>query len=117
MNAAVNKMIEVVSLISIKRNGVPFLDPFKTELLKEIISSGSLRKAASNLNISYQHAWNIISEVNHAAPSPLVIKQRGGANGGGAIISDYGTRILKEYDLIEAEVRKVISQINVEINL
>jgi molybdate transport system regulatory protein len=110
-------MIEVDCNILIKKNGTIFLGPVKTQLLNEIRKSGSLSGAAKKLNISYQHAWTMIDEMNRAAPEPLVIKQRGGANGGGAEISGYGIKILRDYALIEAEVKKLISQINVEINL
>jgi molybdate transport system regulatory protein len=81
------------------------------------MQNGSLSGAAKKLKISYQHAWTMIDEMNRTAPEPLVIKQRGGANGGGAEISGYGVKILRDYILIEAEVKKLISQINVEINL
>jgi len=110
-------MIEVECHISIKKNGNCFLGAAKTELLKEIIKSGSLSGAAKKLKISYQHAWNMIDELNRFAPEPLVNMQRGGVNGGGAEISVYGERILREYRMIEAQVKKLVSQINVEINL
>jgi len=110
-------MIEVQCHISIRKNGNCFLSPVKTELLNQIRQNGSLSGAAKKLKISYQHAWTMIDEMNRTAPEPLVIKQRGGANGGGAEISGYGIKILRDYSLIEAEVKKLISQINVEINL
>jgi len=69
------------------------------------------------MEISYQHVWTMIDEMNRVAPSPLVLKQRGGTNGGGTAISGYGERMLREYLLIQAEIRKVVAQINVEINL
>ena len=109
-------MIEVESQLTVKKNGRCFLDHKKTELLKEISLHGSLSGAAKKLKISYQYAWTMINEMNHAAPSPLVIKQRGGVNGGGAVITGYGERILNEYWQIEAQVNKLIRQINVEIN-
>lgn len=110
-------MIEVECHISIRKNGNCFLSPVKTALLHEIMLNGSLSGAARKLKISYQHAWTMIDEMNRSAPEPLVIKQRGGANGGGAEISGYGMKILRDYTQIEAEVKKLISQINVEINL
>jgi molybdate transport system regulatory protein len=110
-------MIEVECHISIKKNGNCFLGAAKTALLKEIIVNGSLSGAAKKLRISYQHAWNMIDEMNRLAPEPMVYLQRGGANGGGAGISAYGERILREYAQIEAQVKKLVGQINVEINL
>jgi molybdate transport system regulatory protein len=110
-------MIEVECNISIKKDGFCFLGPVKTELLREIKQSGSLSGAAKKLRISYQHAWTMIDEMNRVAPEPLVIKQRGGAHGGGAEISVYGEKILQEYQMILIQVKKVIDQINVEINI
>jgi len=109
-------MIEVECRVSIKKDGIRFLSPQKTELLQEIIQSGSLSGAAKKLKISYQHAWTMIEEMNLAAPEPMVIKQRGGAHGGGAEISVYGEKILKEYRMIEDQIKKLVDQINVEIN-
>jgi len=110
-------MIEVECHISIKKNGASFLDPLKTELLKEIKKNGSLKGAAKTMEISYQHVWTLIDEMNRIAPSPLVLKQRGGTNGGGTSISEYGERMLGEYLIIQNEIKKVVDQINVEINL
>ena len=110
-------MIEVECHISIRKDGNCFLSPMKTGLLNEIRRSGSLTGAAKKLKISYQHAWTMIDEMNRAAPKPLVIKQRGGANGGGAEISGYGLKILTDYALIESQVKKLINEINVDINL
>ncbi len=110
-------MIEVECQISIKKNGKCFLGSMKTNLLNEIKKSGSLSGAAKKLKISYQHAWTMINEMNRVAPKPMVIKQRGGTNGGGTEISTYGEKILREYGQIEAQIKKLVNQINVEINL
>jgi len=110
-------MIEVECHISIKKDGIMFLNPLKTQLLQEIKKNGSLSGAAKKMEISYQHVWTMIDEMNRIAPSPLVLKQRGGANGGGTAISGYGERMLREYLMIQSEIKKVVDQINVEINL
>ncbi len=109
-------MIEIECHISIKKDGICFLGAAKTELLTEIIKNGSLSGAAKKMKISYQHAWNMIDEMNRIAPEPLVIKQRGGVNGGGANISMYGEKLLKEYQQIEDKVKYLVQQMNVEIN-
>ncbi len=110
-------MIEVECQISIKKDGVSFVNPLKVQLIKEIRNNGSLSGAAKKMEISYQHVWTMVKEMNRIAPSSLFLKQRGGANGGGTSISDYGERILREYQTIQAEIKKVVDQINIEINL
>jgi molybdate transport system regulatory protein len=108
---------EVELQIYINHNGQKLLGPGKIFLLREIHRGGSLLTAAKELNMSYQHAWKIIDEMNRVAPSPVVMKQRGGAGGGGAILTEYGKRILSEFVLIENEVGKFLKQLNTEINL
>lgn len=110
-------MIEVECHISITKDGVCFLNPVRTALLKAIRTTGSLNSAAKLQKISYQHAWAMINDMNTTAPEPLVAKQRGGAHGGGAAITAYGERILNEYDLILKQINKTVDQVNVEINL
>jgi molybdate transport system regulatory protein len=108
---------EVEFHIFIKRNGRQLLGPGKIFLLREIHRGGSLRTAAKELKMSYQHVWTIIDEMNQVAPYPVVIKQRGGAGGGGAVLTEYGKRILSEFQLIESEVQKFLKRLNTEINL
>lgn len=110
-------MIEVECNISIKKDGEYFLNPLKTQLLEEIRKSGSLSSAARKMGISYQHVWTMMDQMNRIAPLPLVMKQRGGANGGGTAVTEYGERMIREYLIIQAEINKVVAQINVEINL
>lgn len=110
-------MVEIQCHINIKKNGTVFLDSSKTSLLRAIDFNGSLRSAAKHLKISYQHAWNMMNEMNHIAPEPLVTKQRGGTNGGGAQLSPYGHRVLKEYRFIESHVLLLVEKLNVEIGL
>jgi molybdate transport system regulatory protein len=109
-------MVEVQSHITIKRDGKLFLGPMQIALLREIKQCGSLRSAAMALQISYQNAWSSICRINDISPQPIVIKQRGGLNGGGAEISEYGLKLIEEYEVIVAAVQKTIDQINVEIN-
>jgi|WetSurMetagenome_2_1015567.scaffolds.fasta_scaffold463804_3 molybdate transport system regulatory protein len=108
---------EVAVDIYIKRNGKQLLAPGKICLLREIHKGGSLRTAAKELNISYQNMWETIDELNNTAAQVVVVKQRGGLGGGGAVLTEYGKRLLKEFSLIENEVQKFIDRLNTEINL
>jgi molybdate transport system regulatory protein len=110
-------MITIHLPIHVYFDGKVFLSPDNIELLKKIQTTGSLNAAAKEISVSYQNAWTIIDQINKAAPQPMVIKQRGGSGGGGALISDYGKLILKEYEAIEKEVLKFTSQLNTEINI
>ena len=108
---------EVDLHIYVNRNGRRFLAPSNIGVLREIRSGGSLRTAAKTLNISYQHIWDVVDEINRRSSHPVVIKQRGGAGGGGAALSEYGKQLLGEYQAIENEVRRFVRRLNTEINL
>lgn len=101
----------------INRKGLCLLGPGKTELLFEIQRTGSLRAASRNLGISYQHAWTLIDTINQASYEPVVTKQRGGTGGGGATLTAYGERLLKDYQSIDKEVKKFFQKLNMELNL
>ena len=110
-------MIEVECRIFIKKDKQIYLDQTKINLLLHIQQNGSLRSAAKTMGISYQHAWNLINDMNTIAAEPLIIKQRGGTSGGGATLTSSGLRVLNEYHQIEKQVNSFVKQINAEINM
>ena len=105
-------MVRVELQILIRRNGRPFLGSAAVALLQEIERCGSLRVAARGMHCSYQHAWDVINDINQVASQPVVIKQRGGAGGGGATLSSYGKRILGEYKTIERVAQGFARKLN-----
>ncbi len=109
-------MIEVELHVHIRRNGKPFLNSATVKLLQEVQRRGSLRIAAKELNYSYQHAWELINEINRVASEPVVIKQRGGVGGGGAQLSAHGRRLLGEFDSIERLIKNFAKKLNAEMN-
>ncbi len=90
------------SKIWIERDGRPLIGKGRAKLLEEIERTGSIRHAASNLGLSYRHAWGIVSKIGEAAGRPVVISTRGGAKGGCSRLSDEGRRLLEMYRWAEA---------------
>jgi len=93
------------------------VNPERIELLKHIATEGSLLKASKNMGISYNKAWHMLDAVNAASAAPIHKKVRGGKGGGGAVLTDYGKLILKEYEAIEHMVKRFNQKLNTEINL
>lgn len=110
-------MTEVKLLININYDHHLLITPERIKLLRKIQKTGSLNAASKEMSISYQNAWTMIDEINKLTPTPIVIKQRGGSHGGGAVISEFGKLLLKEYSFIEQLVLKFNQKINTEINL
>jgi molybdate transport system regulatory protein len=78
------------------------LGPGKADLLEQIAASGSIRKAAAKLDMSYMRAWSLVKTMNRCFREPLVESQRGGKEQGGARLTDCGRRMLELYREMEA---------------
>jgi molybdate transport system regulatory protein len=87
------------------------LGPGKADLLDAIARTGSIRAAAESLEMSYMRAWNLVRTMNAAFRSPLVQKERGGAEQGGASLTERGERILALYRRMEEKAAKAIAPV------
>jgi molybdate transport system regulatory protein len=73
------------------------LGPGKAELLAGIAETGSIAAAGRAMGMSYKRAWGLVEELNAAFREPLVTSARGGAGGGGAVVTETGLAVLKAY--------------------
>lgn len=71
--------------------------PGKAELLAGIAATGSISAAGRAMGMSYKRAWSLVEELNGAFTAPLVISARGGAGGGGAVLTETGQTVLAAY--------------------
>ncbi len=90
------------SKVWIEKDGKPLIGKGRAQLLEEIQRTGSIRRAASGLGLSYRHAWGIVSRISKTAGSPVVVPKRGGRRGGGSVLSDEGKELLAMYRRAEA---------------
>ena len=84
--------------------------PGKAELLLAIYATGSISKAAKQMNMSYRRAWQLVETMNHSFQSGLVETQKGGTHGGGAKLTDLGESILSQFRQMEIKARVAIEQ-------
>ncbi len=85
----------------IDEDGVIALGPGKADLLEAIAQHGSIRAAASAIDMSYMRAWNLVRTMNGAFRSPVVEKVRGGPRQGGARLTSRGDAVLDLYRRME----------------
>jgi molybdate transport system regulatory protein len=86
------------------------LGPGKIDLLEAIATTGSISAAARSMEMSYRRAWVLIDEVNRIFTRPVVTATSGGANGGGARLTEFGHDLVLAWRAIEAETRAVIAR-------
>ena len=94
-----------------------FMGRGKAELLKKTADLGSLRKASMELGMSYRQAWYSLNRLNSVAGKPLVILQRGGKNGGRALLTGFGIEILEMFEREQLEFEEFLRHRNEILNL
>ncbi|WP_127114310.1 winged helix-turn-helix domain-containing protein [Shimia sediminis] len=82
-----------------------WMGPGKAELLEHIETTGSISAAGREMGMSYKRAWQLVDTMNAMFRAPLVHSSRGGAKGGGAVLTDLGQAVLAEYRALEDKAR------------
>jgi len=98
------------------REGDVFLGTMQIRLLKQVIKDGSIHAAAKNLKMSYQHAWHILDKVNQLSPLPVLIRQKGGRDGGGCVISNFGLKLIRIYEAKKLALNEFIDTNNADFD-
>ena len=78
------------------------IGPGKIQLLETIAETGSISGAGRKMAMSYRRAWELVEAMNTAFQGPVVERQVGGKNGGGATLTPFGVSLVKSYREIEA---------------
>ncbi|MEQ9435662.1 LysR family transcriptional regulator [Hyphomonas sp.] len=71
--------------------------PGKAALLDAIKASGSIAAGARALGMSYPRALKLVESMNVLFRAPLVASSHGGKDGGGAVLTARGLRVLELY--------------------
>ena len=75
--------------------------PGKIGLLEQVAATGSIRKAAGAMKMSYRRAWLLLQSLEACFGAPLVETMTGGRKGGGARLSKLGAAVVRAYRTAE----------------
>jgi len=75
--------------------------PGKAELLESIGKTGSIRKAAAAMKMSYRRAWLLLQELEVMFDAPVIARSTGGTKGGGATLTPAGKMLIRRFRSIE----------------
>ncbi len=81
-----------------------FVNQKRIDLLNLVKEMGSINAASKEMKMSYQQAWHYIKVMNELSPLPLVVRQRGGSNGGGAEVTKFGLKVIARFEKITEEI-------------
>ncbi len=97
-----------------------FFGPGPYRLLKIISETGSVRDACNEMGLSYSKAWKILNRMENEMGCKVIIRSRGGAEGGHSTVTEFGKRYLKSYEeyneSVQAFAKKEMERIFAELN-
>ena len=79
------------------------IGPGKIRLLEEVERSGSIRKAAEALDMSFRQAWLLLKAIEEMFGEQVILTARGGAKGGGSALTELGRLVVSNYRQLERE--------------
>jgi molybdate transport system regulatory protein len=82
-------------------DGQVIIGPIQAMVLEAIRSTGSISAAHRELGKSYAHIWKLVAAMNEMFDPPLVGPVRGGAQGGGAVLTEQGCKVLEAFRRLE----------------
>lgn len=101
---------QIKNKIWLESNGHVFLAYGRVRLLQSIEKTGSLSKAAKELNMSYKKAWTIVDKLNTLGREKVVSTSIGGKNGGGTSLTSYGEKCISSYLSFEKKCQNFINE-------
>jgi molybdate transport system regulatory protein len=84
--------------------------PGKIGLQEQVAATGSIRKAATAMKMSYRRAWLLLQALEACFGSPLVETATGGKKGGGARLTEAGVALVARYRRIEDRALRVAAK-------
>src|SRR5258706_3420552 len=85
------------------------MGPGKAELIEQIARTGSISAAARAMGMSYRRAWQLAEALNRTFRQPVITTAIGGARGGGARVSAFGSRIAADFRAMERKASRAIA--------
>lgn len=82
------------------------LGPGKIRLLELVAETGSIRKAAAGMKMSYRKAWLLLKALKETFGEALVETTTGGKAGGGARLTRLGRFVVAQYRALERSARR-----------
>jgi len=102
--------LKVTYKIWLDNNGKAFGEgPYR--LLQLIQKTGSINRAASEMEMSYRKAWKILKMVEEKLGFELIERKIGGAAGGGSQITPKGQQLMDNYEKFREEVKNSMEKL------
>ena len=97
--------MKIKSKVWLDRGGALCFGAGRARILRAVAETGSLNKAARKLGMSYRHAWSSIRAAEERLGRQLLIRQKGGRHGGGAVLTDFARDMLLKFEELDGDIQ------------
>jgi molybdate transport system regulatory protein len=101
--------------VSFASSGASRMGKERVRLLEAVGREGSISAAARATGVSYKAAWDAITAMNNLVGQPLVAAQTGGRQGGGAVLTEEGLRVVETFHRLESEIARTFRALEPEL--
>jgi molybdate transport system regulatory protein len=98
-------MLKVKSKVWLERKGRLALGDGRFRILKAIDRTGSINKAARELDMSFRHAWSYIDSSEKYLGFRLIEREKGGKHGGGSRLTPEAKVLIRKLEKLSQEVK------------
>jgi molybdate transport system regulatory protein len=102
-------------LSSVTGEGIIEEDRYK--LLQLIKGRGSLKAAAEEMKMSYRKAWGDLKKAEELLGYELIIRHRGGKDGGESLLTDKAIKLLEAYNELHTRMDDAVEKAYEEFKL
>ncbi len=85
--------------IWIERDGEKVFGDGPLDILHRVERTGSLRRAAEEISMSYSQAWSLMKDLEKRLGFDLLKRKVGGEKGGGSEITDEAREIMMKFEI------------------
>ena len=94
-------------------NGEYVFGPGAYSILKSIEKTGSITNGAKMLSMSYRYVWGVIRKIEKKLGIKILNSYKGGTvGGGGAIVTEFGLKLIKMYAQIQRDFENAVKGSN-----
>lgn len=103
--------LEIDGQLWFNRDGQGFIGGKRIALLEQIDRTGSISKAAKEVQLSYKAAWDAVNAMNNLSGKPLVICATGGQGGGGTQLTPLGRQLVHTWRRMQSEYERFLAKV------
>ncbi len=99
-----------IKISLLDENGKPFMGIGVVWLLDAVERTGSIRRAAAGMDLSYVKALKMIRRLEAGLGKQVVRPVRGGSGGGGTRLTPFGREFIRDYDRFQRRVKELAGE-------